>query len=276
MEALAKGREVFVYDLETASRTGLAGAAKGRKLEEIGPGRAVSPLGDAVRGVLSAHRGRPIAGVILATDGRSNAGEDPIRVAEAAARLGVPIFPVALGGDEGPRNVRLAEVEASPVAFAKDPMTLGVVIEGRGLKDAEARLVVEQRVNAGEWEPVSDTRVALGEDGALKRTTLRVTPKVIGQYEFRAKVSDAGPELTLDDNAATAPVRVVRQQIRVLMIAGGASPEVQFLRNALQRDQHVEFAGWLQHSDPGFRQAGDRPIARLPNPTPRSWGGTTP
>ena len=25
--------------------------------------------------------------------------------------------------------------------------------------------------------------------------------------------------------------------------------------------QHVEFAAWLQHSDPGYRQAGDRPMA---------------
>ena len=65
--------------------------------------------------------------------------------------------------------------------------------------------------------------------------------------------------------SATAAVRVVRQQIRVLMIAGSPSPEVQFLRNALQRDQHVEFAAWLQHADPGYRQPGDRPIARLPS-----------
>ena len=31
------------------------------------------------------------------------------------------------------------------------------------------------------------------------------------------------------------------------------------------RDQHVEFAAWIQHADPGFRQPGDRPILRLPN-----------
>ena len=31
------------------------------------------------------------------------------------------------------------------------------------------------------------------------------------------------------------------------------------------RDQHVEFAAWMQHADPGFRQPGDRPITRLPN-----------
>ena len=49
----------------------------------------------------------------------------------------------------------------------------------------------------------------------------------------------------------------------MLLIAGSPSPEVQFLRNALMRDQRVEFAGWLQHADPGFRQPGDRPISRL-------------
>ncbi len=125
--------------------------------------------------------------------------------------------------------------------------------------------MLEQRINDGAWEGLGSQRVVLGEDGVLKRTSFRLTPRVVGQYEFRARVEDAGPELTLDDNMATAAVRVVRQQIRVLLIAGAASPEVQFLRNALMRDQHVEFAGWIQHADPGFRQPGDRPITRLPN-----------
>jgi hypothetical protein len=125
--------------------------------------------------------------------------------------------------------------------------------------------VLEQRVNEDAWEPVGQQRVVLGEDGVLKRVSFRITPRVVGQQEFRARVEDAGPELTQDDNIATGVVRVVRQQVRVLLIAGAASPEVQFLRNALMRDQHVEFAGWIQHADPGFRQPGDRPIMRLPN-----------
>ena len=112
---------------------------------------------------------------------------------------------------------------------------------------------------------VGRERVVLGEDGILKRTTFRITPKVVGQYEFRAKVEDAGPELTQEDNVATAAVKVVRQQIRLLLIAGSPSPEVQFLAMRSMRDQRVEFAGWLQHADPGFRQPGDRPITRLPN-----------
>lgn len=265
LDALGKGRDVAFYDLESASKAVTAGPARAKPLGEIQPRRSISPLGDALRGVLAVHRGQPVAGVVMVTDGRSNAGEDPLRVAESLARLGIPIFSIASGGEEGPRNVRVVEIAASPVVFATDPMTMAVIVEARGLKDAEADLVLEQRVNGGDWQQVASQRLPLGDDGIQKRTTFRIVPKVVGQYEYRARIEDAGPELTRDDNSATAAVRVVRQQIRVLMIAGSPSPEMQFLRNALQRDQHVAFAAWLQHADPGYRQPGDRPITRLPN-----------
>ncbi len=265
LESLSKGRKLYVYDLDSAAKEGSANAAQARKLDDVQPKRPISPLGDAIKGVLASHRGQPVAGIVLATDGRSNTGEDPLRAAEAAIRQNIPIYAIAAGADEGPRNIRLAEIEVSPVVFVRDPMTLGVVVEARGLKDAEATVVLEQRINDGGWEPIGTQRVVLGEDGILKRTTFRITPKAVGQYEYRARVEDAGPELTQDDNVATAAVRVVRQQIRLLLIAGAPSPEVQFLRNALQRDQHVDFAAWMQHVDPGFRQPGDHPISRLPN-----------
>src|SRR5262249_2479951 len=126
LDALARGRELFLYDLETAARPGAGPAAKARSLEEIQPKRPVSPLGDALHGGVAGHRGQPVAGVVLATDGRSNTGEDPLRAVEAAARQNIPIFPIAAGADEGPRNIRLAEIEVSPVVFVRDPMMLAV------------------------------------------------------------------------------------------------------------------------------------------------------
>jgi hypothetical protein len=263
LEKLSNGRELFLYDLESAAQS--AGKARTRLLDDLKPNRGVSPLGDALRDALARHRGRPVAGVVMVTDGRSNAGEDPLRAAESATRQRIPIYLVAAGSEESPRNVRLAELEASPVVFARDPMTLGVVVEARGLKDAEGTITLEQRINGNDWETLSEQRIALGEDGTLKRTTFRIVPKVIGDYEFRARIGDAGPELTQEDNVSTAAVKVVRQQIRLLIIAGAPSPEVQFLQNALMRDQHIESAIWLQHADPGYKQGGDRPITRLPN-----------
>ncbi|MEW4570083.1 VWA domain-containing protein [Tautonia sp. JC769] len=265
LERLGRGRSVSLDTLESATQGGPDARNTPISIDEIEADRAVSPLGDAVRGVLASHRGRPVAGVVLISDGRSNAGEDPLRAAEAASNQTIPIFPIAVGSEEGPRNVRLAELETSPVAFVRDPMTLAAVIDAQGFREAEATLRLERRINQGDWEVVEERRVALGEDGQFTREQFRVTPGVVGTYEFRAQIEDAGPELTLDDNDAVSAIRVVRQQIRVLLIAGGPSPEIQFLRNAMQRDAQVEFVAWLQHADEGYRQVGDRPIPRLPN-----------
>ena len=97
MEALAKGRELFLYDLESAAQNGPDASARARKLDDIKPKRAVSPLGDALQGVMASHRGQPLAGVVLVTDGRSNAGEDPLRAAETAIRQNVPLYLIAAG-----------------------------------------------------------------------------------------------------------------------------------------------------------------------------------
>ncbi len=86
----------------------------------------------------------------------------------------------------------------------------------------------------------------------------------MGEIDFRARVEDVGIELTDADNVATHTMKVVRQQIRVLLIAGTPSFEVQFLRNALLRDTGLEFACWLQSAGNGYEQMGTRPIRRLP------------
>ena len=63
---------------------------------------------------------------------------------------------------------------------------------------------------------------------------------------------------------AMKTIKVVRQRIRVLIVAGSASPEVQFLRNALLRDPVIELACWLQSAGDNYEQVGHRPVRRLP------------
>jgi len=103
-----------------------------------------------------------------------------------------------------------------------------------------------------------------GTDTVIGRVGFKFTPEAIGQYQFRATISQTGPELTESDNVALKGVKVVRQRVRALLVAGYPAPEVQFLRNALLRDTALEFASWLQSASEGYEQAGHRPLRRLP------------
>ena len=112
-----------------------------------------SPLGDALHGVLAAHRGQPVAGVILATDGRSNTGEDPLRAVEAAARQNIPIFSDRRRGRRGPAQRPARRDRGQPGRLRARPDDAGR--RGRGPRPAATprpTIVLEQRINDGAWE----------------------------------------------------------------------------------------------------------------------------
>ncbi len=252
-EPLADGRELSLYSfagsLDPVEPTPEAINA----LRSTG---RVTGIGDALKNALALHRGHPISGVLLLSDGRSNTGEDPRKIASQAGKLGVPIQVLAVGTEEPPRNARLVEVAVSPVVFVRDPAEIAVIVEANGLQGATGVVTLEQRTEGGAWTEVGTEEITLGATATVERVSFRFTPEQAGQYDFRARIADVGPELSETDNEATASVKVIRQKIRVLLIAAEPSPEVQFLRNALLRDKGLEFASWLQGAGEDYEHIG--------------------
>src|SRR3954469_5909518 len=226
--------------------------------------RSASAVGTAVRQALAAYRGQPVSGVLLITDGQSNAGEPPMKAAEAAGAEGVPVVVLAAGTPEGPRNAKLTKLEVSPVIFVRDPSRVGAVIESRGLAGAPASVVLERSRDGGPWEEVARQDVTLEEAGRVQTVTFELKEERPAKLQLRARLEDVGPELTADDNVASEEVRVIRQKIRVLFVAGSTFPEVEFVRNALLRDAGVSASTWLQTADAQYEHPGNPPVKRLP------------
>ncbi len=258
LEPLGRDREIAIY--------GFAQEPVAVKREDLGALEASgtsTAIGAALATALAERRGQPLAGVLVLSDGQSNAGEDARKVAEQAGKQGVPIVSLTIGTEEGPSNARLAAIEADPIVFVRDPAEIGVLVETHGMEGRTGVVTLEKR-GTGAWEQVGREEVTFDEPNAARRVSFRITPESVEELEFRAQVSELGTELTDADNFATHAMKVVRQQIRVLLIAGSPSPEVQFLRNSLLRDTGIEFASWLQPAGAGYEQLGTQPLQRLP------------
>jgi hypothetical protein len=226
--------------------------------------RSATAIGASIRQAISEYRGQPLAGILLISDGQSNTGEVPSKAAELAAGEGIPVVALATGTPEGPRNAKLVKVEASPVVFVRDPNPLRVIIESKGLANSQASLVVEKRRDGGPWEEISHQPITLQEAGQVQTIGMEFKEDRPTKLEFRARITDVGPELTQDDNVGMAEVRVIRQKIRVLFIAGSTFPEVEFIRNALLRDTSLSASTWLMTADNDYVQPGNPSIRRLP------------
>jgi hypothetical protein len=253
--------------------------------------RSSTAIGAAIRQVVSAEAGQPLAGILLLTDGQSNSGEPPAAAANFAAEAGVPISSVALGTPEGPRSVKLTKIDVSPAVFVRDPNPLHVLIESRGMANQPATLVLEERRDGGPWEEIGRQAITLEENGRVQSVPFEFREDRPAHLEMRARLEDAGPQLSPEDDVATADVRVIHQKIRVLFVAGSTFPEVEFLRNTLLRDSSISASTWLQTADADYEQPGDPRIKRLPatadeldefdcivlyDPDPNLWPDTFP
>jgi len=229
-------------------------------------------LGEALQQLLQAYQGKDLAGVVMLTDGQNTTPSSLSTRASAllASELGVPLFPVAVGTVQGPRNAQVVKLEGNDVLFINDAATLTATISARGLEGESATLVLERLTGAAAdpndetWQQVDVKQIELGPDASPRTVKFDLTPKAKETIVYRARLEKVEGEVNPDDNAALKQVNVIYDKTRVLFIAGYTFPEVQFVRNALIRDETVELSSWLQTASSDFRQPGNDPIRRLP------------
>ena len=95
--------------------------------------------GDALQASVDALKGRPNerrppGAVVLLSDGKSTSGRDPVRVAQEARKLKIPIYTVALGTPEGEITVKSKDGTTSTQQVPPDPQTLARIAELSGGK----------------------------------------------------------------------------------------------------------------------------------------------
>ena len=158
-------------------------------VRQLAADQPASRLGDAVREVLEAQRGRPTAAIILLHRRRHHRGQtaQPRPPRSPAARA-VPLFLVGLGSDQPRRDLRLADLLVDDVVFVSDLVNFDVKLSAKGFTGkATVRLIPRGR-------RASDC--AAGRAGGRARSqgraaqTLRLShrPDKQGEFEYVVEV----------------------------------------------------------------------------------------
>lgn len=245
--------------------------------EQLKPRGIETRLGDALRSILASERGGTAAGIVVFTDGNSNAGVD-MSVAIAAARdAGIPIFPVGLGSDVLPVNARVVDLEAPQRAYLGDKFTVTghVMVTGVSQTSLSLELVSAPAASKGAspddappLEVLEEERTIEAAEGKLVTVRFEIEPEKdqVGKREYRLRAKPIERETEPDDNQRTAKVEIVDRKDRVLLLAGGPMREFIFLRNQLYRDEtrgtHVTVL--LQSARPGISQEAHEIIYEFP------------
>ncbi len=237
--------------------------------DQLRPQGTKTRLGDAVQFLVNKEQGGPIAGIVVFTDGRNNAGDDLETVIRAVRDSRIPIYPVGLGSDRQVQNVRVVDIEAPTRAFPGDRFTITGYIQASGLEGTSIGVELISRPAGTEPGSANEKveqqqRIDLGTDGQTQAIEFELEPEGAGEreYTFRATVpAEDNNEL---DNQRSATVEIIDRRTRVLLFAGGPTREYRFLRNLLYRDREIEVHVLLQTADVGVSQESDELLLEFP------------
>ncbi|HSD21468.1 MAG TPA: glutamine amidotransferase [Anaeromyxobacter sp.] len=206
-----------------AGRTDLLGA-----LDAIGSGAGGST--------------RRLAGALVVSDGADNAalaeGAGPEARAKARA-LGVPVNAIAVGRS-APKDLAVERVAVDEFAFVRNTVTIDVVLRARGFSDEEVRLVLRR-----EGAVVASATVRLERGRDRYTVPLSFAPDETGTFVFTVAAPVFPGEAVAENNARSFVLRVIRDRVRVLLVAGRPSWDVRFLRGLLKQDPNVDLVSFF-------------------------------
>lgn len=256
--SLAERSELRWVAFDAAAREIAASEGEAPDLRESPPEGIRTRIGESMRQALEIASGRPVAGIVLVSDGRTSdpPGRSLLRRLEAES---IPVFTIALGSSSPPLDRAVEAVEAPARVFARDrvPVAARIRSEGPLAEPFEVRLV-----DRASGEVLDRVEVAAGEAEAEVILLAEAPESGTRRLAWRVEV-DAG-DLVAGNDRREFEIEIVDRPLRVLYIEGGPRWEYRFLKNLLLREASVESSIMLLSADREFAQEGDRPIARLP------------
>ncbi|MEZ6234578.1 MAG: hypothetical protein R3B68_10350 [Phycisphaerales bacterium] len=269
------GFDAGAYELETRVEGGrvrpVLGEPTGRR----------TAIGASLSEALSLVAARPVAAVVVMSDGRS---VDQIGEGLRERLKRVDVFGVALGSPEALPDLAITRAEGPRAAFVNDTVPVNVRIErlGQGqtpgatvrvIDTATGLVLGEQRVEPEDFDAGGAGGTGGGaerDSGAPLDTTITVRPGDAGKAEWRVEIVPDTPDLIARNNAESVEIDLVDRPVRVLYFDGYPRWDQRYIKNLLLREQSITGSALILSPDRRYAQDGDVLLTVLPR-TYEDW-----
>jgi uncharacterized membrane protein len=229
-----------------------------------GAGKATL-IRNALEQIRARYQGRDLAAVLLISDGVATGDLATGGAGETAGflrSLDAPVHTLQ-AATPGIRDVAVAEVLADEFAFVRTVFRIEAIIKTTGFdaRRVEVTLSAEGKPSRKKW-------VDLPAGSGETRVMFEMTPPKLGRFVYQIDVPAAKGEAVTTNNSRAFVVRVIRDKIRVLQVAGRPSWDVRALRGMLKRNPNVDLISFfILRTNDDFDTARNSELSLIRFPT---------
>lgn len=201
-------------------------------------------IAGALRTLADGHARDPIGAALLLTDGISTLGRDPLYEAE---RLPFPVMTVGIGDTAGQLDVIIARVAANEIVYQDVATPVDVTLRASGTSGQRVEVALSDGGTI-----LAAERVLLKEGTRDYSVPLAYTPRQAGTHKYTVSVSSLPGEVTTANNRQPFYVRVLKSTLGIVLLAGGPSPDVGALRQAIAGHAELTLQTFVERRPSGY------------------------
>jgi uncharacterized membrane protein len=237
-----------------------------------------SSIGTALRTIAQRYSNKPLAGVLLFSDGCAT--DDIINQSYDVSNM-PPVYPVVIGGSRPQKDISINNISVSQSSFEDAPVTIQADIETSGY--AGKTITVDLTDKTGQLVERQTQNIGRNENKRIFKFNLRPEENGILFYNLDAKEKtekeqsmqpDTTGEATMVNNKCTLVVDRGSGPYRILYVTGRPNWEYKFLRRAISEDEQVQLVALIRLAkrEPKFNWIGRR--GETSNPLYRGFDNT--
>ena len=177
--------------------------------------------------------------------------------------LGVPISVVPMGNPDKFRDLAVVRFAADPFAFVRNTIEVEAELLVSGYAGLKVPVLLKR---AGAI--ISSRTVTLVKGKHRYRVGFKFVPDQIGTFHYTIEVPRQPEEVITNNNVQAFILKVIRDRIRVLQVAGRPTWDVRYLRRYLKKKPNVDLISFFILRTPTSMQlVPNHELSLIPFPT---------
>ena len=197
----------------------------------------------ALEQVRSRYDGHDLAGVILISDGIPTGdfadGADDGAARDFLRSLTTRVHTVWVGRP-GLKDTAITRILADEFAFVRTVVRIKAVVRSNGFGKRRVPVTLSSSGKA-----VRQKWVEAGPGETATEVVFEFTPPAVGKYVYELSTPVVSDEAVATNNTRSFVLRVIRDKIRVLQVAGQPSWDVHGLRRMLKQNPNVDLISFF-------------------------------
>jgi hypothetical protein len=232
------------FELKFFSLTGQVQEVAPQNLDSLRYNGDVTNLAEGLETIKGELSEENLAGILLLSDGNYNQGGNPVRY---AGEIGTPIYSIGIGSTEAMPDMAITDVEANAFAYVGEPTRINATIRSIGYFAERTSLMLREGNGA-----ISTQMVNTPQSPAEIQVAFEYVPKSQSRQKLVLDLATRDNEQTPENNRRTVYLDVLKSHLKILLIAGGISPDISFLRRHLAASERYEVHAVIEKNNGGF------------------------